>query len=916
MEPLGGADRTGPDRGGILVAGAIRQQPRRYALLAFATILFAGVLLAIHPQGSARATSGGDPYSVTFVTDTNPDPNIVETTIVADEANVDIGGGVTAHAQTFNGHIPGPTFQLKVGDTVIVHYENHLDRESGIHWHGIELTNSMDGTPFTQNQVQPGGKFLYKFKVSRPGIFWYHPHHHASTNQVFKGLYGMILITDPNEAALRTSGTLPSAANTLPIVLSDTTVCHDPGGNEPFGAGNTYDLALPWVGPLDPLPAPQTGNETGVLPAQAGPHPKELCEAPTAIDVDGNPQAGGFHNGDIPNNQTLAANGRTNEGQTVLTNGINVGGRAGKPTAPGALAPGALTYTVAAGQGLRLEMLNAATTRFMRLRLTDNAGALIPLVRVGGEGGLIDKAVVEGGVIGAGFDTKIKTGELLLDPGSRADVVVAIPAAAVGTLTLWTEDMDRTGQHFSNVPTVPVAHFTVSGSVAPFSIGAGTALRFATGDTVPVLSGPVTPLLDQTTFTPPKVGFVPNAQNPPNNPDRQNIRLTQTGGPGGLGVNDVFGTHDVSGDYTVAPHLESTRYAKVGDTLELFVENTTGGAHHPYHLHGFSMQPIALIETNGGGHDYVWPYHEFRDNIDVPPGYTLKFRTKLEDRALADGVTPGGVLGRWLFHCHIFFHATNGMLGEVVVVAPNGNEKPDVNANDVAVETTAGQVASMTGTSHDIDGDAVTFSASIGTVTDNGGGNWTWNYPTTGAPNENQFVYVKATDTGGKSDEAVFFLTVNPIKPVKADVLADATVLLAGSPTNPDKDKLTKVVQKLTESLDPALWVDDNHIVPPAPGNKVFDREKDAVHTLMDLINDPKSLIPDPTLQDLIDRLVQVDRSLAQVELGEAIAASGNAKKIAEAQGELAKAADELSKGHFDHAIDHYKAAWTKAVQA
>src|ERR1044071_2321907 len=156
----------------------------------------------------------------------------------------------------------------------------------------------------------------------------------------------------------------------------------------------------------------------------------------------------------------------------------------------------------------------------------------------------------------------------------------------------------------------------------------------------------------------------------------------------------------------------------------------------------------------------------------------------------------------------------------------------------------------MTGTSHDIDGDAVTFSASIGTVTDNGGGNWTWNYPTTGAPDENQFVYVKATDAGGKSDEAVFFLTVNAIKAAKQDVLADATALLAGSPTNPDRDKLTKVVQKITRSLTPSLCIDDNHVAPPATGNKVFDSEKDAVHNLMDLIADPKSLIADATLQD------------------------------------------------------------------
>jgi hypothetical protein len=394
------------------------------------------------------------------------------------------------------------------------------------------------------------------------------------------------------------------------------------------------------------------------------------------------------------------------------------------------------------------------------------------------------------------------------------------------------------------------------------------------------------------------------------------MRLTQTGGPGGLGINDVFGTHDVSGDYSVANHLESTRYAKVGDTLELFVQNATGGAHHPYHLHGFSMQPIALIETNGGGHDYVWPYHEFRDNIEVPNGYTLKFRTKLEDRPLADGTSPGGVLGRWLFHCHIFFHATNGMLGEVVVVAANGNEKPDVNANDVSVQVPAGLDATMTGTYHDIDNDAVTLSASIGTVSDTGGGTWAWTFPTTSSTAK-QFVYITATDSQGAKDEAVFILgAVLPLKPIKADALADATALLAGATSKVDKNDLTQVVQKLTASLAPALWPDENHLKVPPQGNKVFDSEKSAVHILMGEITDSDSLIADATLQALIDQIVQVDQGLAGVELNEAIAGGGNAGKIADAQDEMAKAAVALTNGNFDGAIDHFKKAWSKAEQA
>ena len=148
---------------------------------------------------------------------------------------------------------------------MIVHYRNDLTHNSAIHWHGIELSNAMDGTPFTQNQVPPGEEFLYKFKVTRPGVYWYHPHHHSSTNQVYKGLYGMILVEDPNEAALIADGTLPPAAQTVPLVLSDITVCKTPGSNDTqtFPTGAT----VPWSGPGGAL-----------MTVQPAPHPVTICE--------------------------------------------------------------------------------------------------------------------------------------------------------------------------------------------------------------------------------------------------------------------------------------------------------------------------------------------------------------------------------------------------------------------------------------------------------------------------------------------------------------------------------------------------------------------------------------------------------------------------------------------------------------
>ena len=750
------------------------RRPRRFALLV-AVAIAAAVCAVILTGSTGHATSGGSAYTVPLAVDTNPDPNILETTLIADETNVDLGNGVIAHALTFNGQIPGPELRLKVGDTVIVHYENHLDHASAIHWHGIELENSADGTPFTQNQVPAGGTFLYKFKVTRPGIYWYHPHHHSSTNQVFKGLYGSIIVTDPNEAPLQASAALPSAANTLTAVLSDVTVCKAVGAND----AATYNPALPWVG-------------GGPLPAQAAPTPTTLCEA-APIDEEGAARPA-FAAGDIPNIQTAATAGRTNEGQTVLTNGRNVGGRAGTPSAPGALAPGAETLDVMQGQGLRVQFINAATTRHFRLRLTDNGGTQIPLVRVGGEGGLLDNAVVEGG-IGGGFDTKYSNGEIMLSPGSRADVAIAIPFKATGVLTLWTEDFNRTGAGFPDTPTVPVMHFKVVASAAiTYTIAAGTPLRAATGDPVPTLGPATGSLLDPSLFTPPLPGLA-----------AQNIQLTQTGGA--LGVDGVFGTHDVVGDYTTAPHLGSSRYAKLGDTLELTVKNTTG-AHHPFHLHGFSMQPLDL--TKPASPTFTWTYREFRDNIDVPPGYTLRFRIKLDDRPMADGVTLGGGLGRWLFHCHIFFHATNGMLGELVVLGKSGKVKPNINLQVRDITALAGLIAKIRGTWVDGDGggNPLTFTASLGRVVDEGAGRFSWSYPTTGRPDESRVVYITATDSDGNSDQVAFQLNV---------VRTPDTTIDAGPPEISDTQEATFAFSSIPAGLRFECAFDSTDFRPCSP---------------------------------------------------------------------------------------------------
>ena len=516
------------------------------------------------------------------------------------------------------------------------------------------------------------------------------------------------IVTDPNESALVAAVRIPGPAQTLTMALSDITVCKTFGAN----ATSTYLPGQPWVGG-GPLPGQTTS-------------PKALCET-APIDEDGDPRAP-YIAGDVPNIQKLS--GTVNEGQTVLTNGKNVGGRAGTPSTPGSLSGSAETYAVQAGQGLRLQLGNFATTRFFRLRLTDDDGQMVQLYRIGGQGGLLDAARLEGDVFGppapGQFVWRYDQGEILLDPGDRADVVAAIPASATGVLTLWTEDFERTGTGFANLPTVPVAHFEVSGSTTPFTIAHGTGLRSFTGSPVETIGAATASFLDPAPFGKPGM-------------PGDDIQLTNAGNI--LGVNSIQGAHDFVGDYTGAPHPDSTRYAKLGETLDLTVTNHTG-ANHPFHLHGFSIQPISLSDTipgvppagspdksPGTGPTYVFPYREFRDNIDVPGGYTLRFRVRLDDRMLMDGVTAGGGYGRWVFHCHIFFHATFGMISEVDVVNSLGYRRPNLNLPLLSqIFIHPGVPVEIIGTYFDPELQGIRLKSSIGVMTDLGDGRWRWNF--------------------------------------------------------------------------------------------------------------------------------------------------------------------------------------------
>jgi FtsP/CotA-like multicopper oxidase with cupredoxin domain len=161
---------------------------------------------------SLALSSAVSAQSLATVSDRNPDPHIVEIDLDARAADVEIAGQ-NVHAWTYNGSLPGPLIRAAVGDRLIVHFTNRLPAATTVHWHGVRVPIEMDGVPgISQDEVKTGETFTYDFVLRDAGLYWYHPHV-MSAAQVGFGLYGALLVEDPNDGV--------GVADERTFVLSD-----------------------------------------------------------------------------------------------------------------------------------------------------------------------------------------------------------------------------------------------------------------------------------------------------------------------------------------------------------------------------------------------------------------------------------------------------------------------------------------------------------------------------------------------------------------------------------------------------------------------------------------------------------------------------------------------------------------------
>ena len=97
---------------------------------------------------------------------------------------------------SYSGSVPGPTIRARQGERIRVVVENRLSESTTVHWHGIRLSNPMDGVPHvTQKPIEPGQDFTYEFDLRDAGTYMYHSHQRSNV-QVPMGLFGPLIVEE------------------------------------------------------------------------------------------------------------------------------------------------------------------------------------------------------------------------------------------------------------------------------------------------------------------------------------------------------------------------------------------------------------------------------------------------------------------------------------------------------------------------------------------------------------------------------------------------------------------------------------------------------------------------------------------------------------------------------------------------
>jgi FtsP/CotA-like multicopper oxidase with cupredoxin domain len=327
------------------------------------------------------------------------------------------------------------------------------------------------------------------------------------------------------------------------------------------------------------------------------------------------------------------------------------------------------TINAKAGEPIRLRLINTSITRYYRLSLPGHT-----IYRVGGEGGLLSKVRIEGGLVMgmrrpmptengdnySGYvgpimvDQGFDKGEILLAPAQRADIVIIPQGNARDVLTVESKDFAR-GRH--QMVMTPMGMMMTEAdddglrpSIDLFKIKLHKRekknLSYAINEGDPLVANQGRLLAD-----------------------RQDSQIKLQADMMAMMMGKPKETWFKIDGYSGVDGRTNYRTATIGETLKWETHNHTD-MHHPFHLHGFSFQPTMYMTMHHEeGFMDMWMVNsenEYVDTVNVPPHTSVFYNFEVSERpgyaANRGAAAGGGAEGDWVFHCHIFQHGENGMM--------------------------------------------------------------------------------------------------------------------------------------------------------------------------------------------------------------------------------------------------------------
>ena len=534
--------------------------------------------------------------------------------------------GKTRPAITINGSVPGPILRWKEGTRVQLRVRNDLPLGSihggatSIHWHGILLPSNMDGVPgLSFDGIDRGQSFLYEFDVRQGGTYWYHSH---SGFQEQGGMYGPLII--------------------------------DPIDPEPFTYDRDYVVFL--------------SDWTDMDPARLFDRLKKFSEYDnyyqrTVGDFFRDVRQEGLR-------ETLRDRGEWGRMRMTPTDLSDVNAHTYTFLMNGVTALGNWTALFRPGEKIRLRVINGSAMTYFDVRIP---GLKMTVVAVDGQ--YVHPLTVDEIRLGAAetFDVIVEpsgqdaftifaqdnartgyvSGTLAVRDGLRAPVPAVDPRPLLTMADMGHGDHGAHGGSHRSSPAAEHAGTAQSHHDHGGHASHGHAARDGGGMQQHPDSETDNPLVDMQTMTPepkladPGIGLRENGRHVATYAELRSLFDDPDGREPGRTVELHLTGHMERFSWS----FDGIRFNDAdplrltyGERMRIVLANDTMMS-HPIHLHGLWSD----LEDEQGN------FHLRKHTVDMPPG------TKRSYRVRADA------LGRWAYHCHLFYHMEAGMFREVRV---------------------------------------------------------------------------------------------------------------------------------------------------------------------------------------------------------------------------------------------------------